>query len=216
MRRASRTSGRTVDRAERWHRRVCIGPCGRSHSRSSSFVTTTSRNAEVPTRRRARLHVAACVRHHSCACLRALHIGGARRCGRTGAQLLRFGVRGASRMSVQVDATADVEPETAGREGRNGHIASVRLAADGRQAFARRLGCDLRIALRARPAVQRADERCAQRGPAWQSTWRHDALSRRRQGGAANSMRTSRCQRALTTGRTERGRRSLGACRALW
>jgi hypothetical protein len=114
---------------------------------------------------------------------------GARRCGRTGAQLLRVGVRGASRMSVQVDAAADVEPETAGRQGRSVHTASVRLAADGRQALARRVGCDLRIAVRAGPAVERADERCAQRGPAWLWTWRHNALSRRRQGGAASSGR---------------------------
>ena len=85
---------------------------------------------------------------------------------RTGAQLLRVGVRGAGRMSVQVDDAADVEPEAAGRKGRDVHTANVRLAADGRQAFTRRLGCDLRIALRAGPAVERADERCAQRGPA--------------------------------------------------
>jgi hypothetical protein len=32
----------------------------------------------------------------------------------------------------------------------------------------------------------------------------------------AGRMRTSRCQRALTTRRAERGRRSLGACRALF
>ncbi len=95
---------------------------------------------------------------------------------RTGAQLLRVGVRGASRMSVQVDAAADVEPDTAGRQGRSVQTASVRLAADGRQALARPLGCDLRIALRAGPVVERADERCAQRGPAWLWTWRHDAL----------------------------------------
>ncbi len=98
-----------------------------------------------------------------------LRIGGAWLCmrrRRTGAQLLRVGVRGASRMSVQVDDTADVEPEATGRQRRNAHTATVRLAADGRQALARRLGCDLRIAMRAGPAVERADERCAQRGPA--------------------------------------------------
>ncbi len=95
---------------------------------------------------------------------------------RTGAQLLRLGVRGAGRMSVQVDAAADVEPEATGRQGRCVHTATVQLAADGRQALARRLGCDLRIALRANHAVQRADERCAQRGPPWLWTWRHDAL----------------------------------------
>ncbi len=101
-----------------------------------------------------------------CACLRALRIGGARRCGRTtGAQLLRVGVRVASRMSVQVDAAADVEPEAAGREGLKVHTATVRLSADGRQAFARRLGVDLRIALRAE-RVKRADERCTRGGPA--------------------------------------------------
>jgi hypothetical protein len=171
MRRASSLSGRTAERAERWHRGICIGPCGRSHIRSSSFVTTSSRNAEAPTRRRAPLQVAACVCRDECAGVRALRIGGAwlcmrRRCGRTaGAQLLRVGVRGARLMSVQVDAAADGEPETAGRQGRNVHTPSVQLAADGRQALARRLGCDFRIAVRANHAVQRADERCAQRGP---------------------------------------------------
>jgi hypothetical protein len=100
----------------------------------------------------------------------ALRIGGKwlhmrRRGGHTtSAQLPRIGVRAASRMSVEVDAAADVEPETAGRKGRNGHSANVRLAADCRQAFTRRIGCDLRIALRARG--ERAVERCAQRGPA--------------------------------------------------
>jgi len=94
-------------------------------------------------------------------------IGGAwlrmrRRSRRTAsAQLPRIGVRAASRMSVQVDAAADVEPETAGRKGRNGDTANVRLAADGRQAFTRRLGCDLRIALRARG--EHAVERCTER-----------------------------------------------------
>ncbi len=72
---------------------------------------------------------------------------------RTGAQLLRVGVRVASRMSVQVDAAADGEPEATGRQGRSGHTPSVRLAADGRQALARRVGCDLRKALRARLAA---------------------------------------------------------------
>ena len=108
---------------------------------------------------------------------------------RTGAQLLRVGVRGAGRMSVQVDAAADGEPEATGRQGRSVHTATVRLSADGRQALARRLGCDLRIALRAELAVERADERCAQRRPVWLWTWRHGALSRRRQGGAASSVR---------------------------
>ncbi len=65
----------------------------------------------------------------------------------TGAQLLRIGVRSAIRICVQVDAVADVEPETAGRKGRNVHTATVRLAADGRQALARRLGFDSRVAL---------------------------------------------------------------------
>ena len=66
---------------------------------------------------------------------------------RTGAQLLRVGVRGASRMSIQVDAAADGEPEATGRQGRDVHTATVRLAADGRQALARRLGFDSRVAL---------------------------------------------------------------------
>ncbi len=90
-----------------------------------------------------------------CAILRASRIGvrGCARRLRTGAQRLRVGVRGASRMSVEVDAAADGEPEAAGRQGRNGHTAAVHLSADGRQALARRLGFDLRIALRARLAA---------------------------------------------------------------
>jgi hypothetical protein len=87
------------------------------------------------------------------------------RAGATGAQLLRVRVRAASRMSVKVDAAANIEPETAGRKGRDVHTATVQLAADGCQAFACRLGFDLRIALRAELAIKRADECCTQRGP---------------------------------------------------
>jgi hypothetical protein len=81
---------------------------------------------------------------------------------RTGAQLMRIGLYGAGRMSVQVDAAADCEPETAGRNGRKIHTANVGLVRDGRQALARRLGFDLKIASRACLAVWRANERCTQ------------------------------------------------------
>ncbi len=74
--------------------------------------------------------------------------------GRTaGAQLLRIGVRATSRMSVPVDAAANIEPETAGRKGRYVHTANVHLAADGRQALARRVGFDRNKALWTRLAV---------------------------------------------------------------
>ncbi len=67
-----------------------------------------------------------------------------RRSGRTtGAQLLRVRVRGASRISVQVDAAIDIEPETVGRKGSEINAATIRLAGDSRQALTRRLGFDL-------------------------------------------------------------------------
>ncbi len=129
-----------------------------------------------------------------CACLRMR-----RRCARTGAQLLRIAVRGAIRMSVQVDTAADGEPKTAGRQGRNVHTATVRLFADGRQALARRLGFYSRIALRARLAGQGADEHCAQAGPLWLWLERHDALSRRWHGSAAEMQRVLRAMRTSRT-----------------
>ncbi len=70
-------------------------------------------------------------------------------------------------MSVQVDAAADLEPETAGRRERKISSATVPLVRDGRQAPACWLGFDLKKASRARLAVCRADERCAQAGPPW-------------------------------------------------
>ena len=82
---------------------------------------------------------------------------------RTSAQQLRVGVRDALSIFVQEDASADCEPETAGRNGRKIRTATVPLAADERQALARRLGCDLRIASSARLAVCRADENCTRR-----------------------------------------------------
>ena len=63
----------------------------------------------------ARLRTGLCVCCVESAVLRALRTGGAwlrkrRRCGRTAnAQLLRLGVRGAIRISVQVDAAPDGE-----------------------------------------------------------------------------------------------------------
>ena len=56
-------------------------------------------------------------------------------------------------MSVPVDAAANIEPETAGRKGRYVYTANVRLAADGRQALARRVGYDRNKAIRTPLAV---------------------------------------------------------------
>jgi len=167
MRRASRLSGRTKKRAERWRRRVCIGPCSRCR-------TTTSRNAEAPTCRQAQSQVASCVCKHVSACILCLTHRGCV-AARTGAQRLCIGVRIAIRVSVEVDAAADVEPETAGRKRRNGHTATVRLAADGRQALARRLGCDRIIVCGAAVGVCAADLECCMafhtppRGRLWHS-----------------------------------------------
>jgi hypothetical protein len=91
---------------------------------------------------------------------------------RTGAQLLHSKLPVPRSIRVQEDAVADVEPETAGRNGRKIRTATVPLAADGSQALARRLGCDLRIPSSARLAVCRADENCTQGAPPWLRTKR--------------------------------------------
>ncbi len=98
---------------------------------------------------------------------------------RTGAQLLHIELPVPLSIRVQEDAVADVEPETAGRNGRKIRTATVPLAADGRQALARRLGCDLRIASSANLAVCRADENCTRRAAVAVDKAGTDVLSRR-------------------------------------
>jgi hypothetical protein len=137
-------SGRTAGRAERGHLR--FQPCSRIHTPADM--------------RRCQARVQACVCTGlcvSCAC------DGGAGIRRTCTQQLRIGVRDALSVCVPVDAAADCEPETAGRNGREVHSATIPLAADGRQALARRLGLDLRIASSAHLAVFRADERCTTR-----------------------------------------------------
>jgi hypothetical protein len=83
------------------------------------------------------------------------------RCGRTGAQRLRERVARAAPVRVPVELAADCVPEAPGG------VVNVRLTAtvhtcarDGRQAYARRLGLEPRIVLRAVVAVCAADLEC--------------------------------------------------------